>query len=206
MFQKPLAWNMREFRNKVSPSYLLEEVAEKCEGDRSLAHVWRSLTLLMVDPPEHDAKSQPGNYDEARKRKDAYYHRATNTFENYARVLYRKLDNAASPQRWNELYDIIRAAGELFSSLWKQKVYIESRLDYYHGTPFNVTSKELEAHPALHLEDGDTRLDGAPVEIVIQPAILAWGNEEGKYYDYSKVWAKAIVWVGAQPPPIPRHR
>jgi hypothetical protein len=166
------------------------------EGDNSLAHRWRSLTLLMVDPPEHESKAQLKNFQESLRRKDAYYHRATDMFDEYARPIMRKHDTAI---RRKELFEIIQATGELFSSLWKQKVHIETRLEDFHRKPFNVASNQLESHPALHLEEGDTKMDGSLIEMVVQPAILAWGNEEGKDYNEYKVWAKAVVWLGAQP-------
>lgn len=150
----------------------------------------------MVDPPEHESKAQLQNFQESRRTKDAHYHRATNTFDEYARVIMRKHDPTI---RRKELFEIIQAAGELFSFLWKQKVYIESRLEDYQGQAFKAASNQLEAHPALRLEDGDPRMDGSLIDLVVQPAILAWGNEEGTAYNESKVWAKAVVWLGARP-------
>ncbi|KAF7507830.1 hypothetical protein GJ744_009994 [Endocarpon pusillum] len=182
----------------ISTAFDLEYRRIQTKGDESLAHRWRSLTLFMVDPPEHESKTQPENFQEARRRKEAYYHYATDLFEEYARVIFRKTDTV---RRREELFGIIQGAGELFSSLWKQKTFIETRLsDHYRQKAFDITSDQIEAHPALHLEEGDAKMDGSPIEMVVQPAVLAWGNEEGEDYDKYKVWAKAVVWLGARPP------
>lgn len=55
----------------------------------------------------------------------------------------------------------------------------------------------MEIHPTQSVDEGDTSKDGSLVQLVVQPAVLAFGNEEGKKYDKFKIWAKAVVWVGS---------
>ena len=54
---------------------------------------------------------------------------------------------------------------------------------------------ELDLSYGLAGPDGAI-LDGRRVQAVIQPAIVAYGNEDGTNYDRHKIWAKAVVWVG----------
>ena len=160
-----------------------------------MAHAWRSLTLRLLDPPGHEAQSQVDIYSESLRRKEQFYQYARKSFDDNHRFLYRPGDTT---KREEELQEIMCSAGELFSALWKQKVNIDSRLESYHGKAFSIASKEMVAHPAQRLEEGDTRMDGCPVQLVVQPAVLAFGNEQGKQYNEFKVWAKAVVWLGGQ--------
>lgn len=165
-------------------------------GEPSSAHQWRSLTLQTFDPGQHEAESRMDIYQESCRRKERFYHHARKRFDDYYRVFYRATETA---RREEQLLAIIRSAGELSSSLWKQKVYIEPRSTSYRGMPFRASSKEMTAHPAQRLEEDDNRMDGCPIQMVVQPAIFAFGNEEGKHYHLSKVWAKAVVWLGNPP-------
>lgn len=150
----------------------------------------------MVDPHEQESGVKAGYRHESTERKENYYQDMARIFDSgNVRVFYRLSDDH---QRRKELYEIIRALGELFSSLWKQKANIVCwGLDHFQDVPFIVASDLMTAHPAYRLDEGDSRLDGLPIQMVVQPAILAYGNEEGKNYDHYKVWAKAVVWCGS---------
>jgi hypothetical protein len=159
-----------------------------------VAHAWRSQTLRMVDPPEQQSKGQSSSH---LQKKEEYYHHTTFLFDSGpARVLYRQCDSQHASQRHKELLEIMRTAGQLFISLWKQKVFIAAwGLEKFQKMPFSIASNEMMAHPAMGLEEGDTRMDGWPVQMVVQPAIVAFGNEDGSNYNEYKVWAKALVWL-----------
>lgn len=150
----------------------------------------------MIDPHERELGVKAGYRHESTERKDSYYQDMARIFDSgNVRVFYRPADDQ---QRRKELYEIIRALGELFSSLWKQKANIVCwGLDHFQNEPFTVASDLMSAHPAYRLDEGDSIFDGLPVQMVVQPAIVAYGNEEGKNYDLYKVWAKAVVWVGS---------
>ena len=145
----------------------------------------------MVDPsnlPESTIQASSG------QRKEQYYRHITTVFESSdARVLYRPCNVA---QRHEELLDVMRTVGDLFSSLWKQRVFtVPWGNEKLQKMQFSVGSRTMTAHPSHRLEDGDARLNGRTVQMVVQPAILAYGNEEGRNFDESKVWAKAVVWL-----------
>lgn len=63
---------------------------------------------------------------------------------------------------------------------------------------FDHNSKEMEAH-WLHnndLEDDEAAVDGKPILLVTQPAIVAIGKSDGSDYSSRRVLKKAIVWMG----------
>jgi hypothetical protein len=136
-------------------------------------------------------------------RRDSYYRQLALSFEHSsARALFRD-DSSVNPyQRHEELYGLLRDAGELFLGLWTQKVWITTwSVEELKGADFRISSKYMEPHVCHGLLDGDdTRLDGRPVSAVIQPAIFAYGNEHGRNYDQHKVWAKAVVFLGPTSP------
>lgn len=63
---------------------------------------------------------------------------------------------------------------------------------------FKVSSPSMEAHPSQGLDDDeDNKLDGSRVEVVIHPALLAFGNDDCENYHIARVWAKAVVLLRA---------
>lgn len=150
------------------------------------------MTLELLDPPESEARSRPDAYDEALEKRKRYYRSSAKLFSRRHGLLYRQ----QIPDADSKLQEIMRTAGELFATLWRRKIYIECRLEDYLWKPFYAASEELEAHPTEQLMEGDTRKDGHYVQLVIQPAIIVYGDEEGKHYEQAKTLVKAVVWLG----------
>jgi hypothetical protein len=130
-----------------------------------------------------------------------YYKELINEFEaSRVQALYRDCSQEEVVERRTKLRDIFWESGDLFSALWAQKVEIGS---FGRGQllqkPFDVHSREVEAHASHKLEEGDRELNGKPIQLVVEPAIVAWGNEFGEGYDKYKVWAKAVVWLSSPP-------
>ena len=150
----------------------------------------------MVDPPAPGPQGPSDSLQGSTHRKELYYSHIVSIFESGdARVLFRPCNVS---QRYNDLLDIFRFTGDLFSSLWKQKVAIVSwGSEKFQKTSFAIDSDLIMAHPVHSLEDGDSRMNGHSIQMVVQPAILAYGNEEGKNYEEFKVWAKAVVWLSS---------
>ena len=118
-----------------------------------------------------------------------------------AQFLYRPSDEAGLLERRTQLLNVFRSIGELTSRLWTQKVYVSTLgLNDLSKGPFHVDSTLVEAHKSHKLEEKDSSLDGVPIEMVVEPAIVAWGNERGESYDTYKVWAKAVVWMPSASP------
>lgn len=96
----------------------------------------------------------------------------------------------------DELTRIIESFGNFAIELWSQNtrltcVYLESFEDkvYHHA------DKHMEIARAVGIDESDTKLDGRPIPVVVQPLILGYGTHDGKDYEKYKVWSKAVVWV-----------
>lgn len=155
--------------------------------------------MALLTPDDNSPSSKPNAHQAAWSRRERYYRELVTKFEcSGARLLYRKLNEQAQLERRTRLVEIFQLTGELFAALWAQKVYISVvDLKDLVKRPFINGGELLEAHAVHKLEDGDTELDGMPVQMVVEPAILAWGNEKGEAYGTSKIWAKAVVWMSS---------
>ena len=71
--------------------------------------------------------------------------------------------------------------------MWSQKnnICVQGLKELYKQ-PFKIDSDLFEAHPLHKLDEDDTSMDGKPSQMVVEPAILAWGNGNGESYDASR--------------------
>ena len=170
------------------------------QDDPATAHAWRSQTVSSLDPPEYQLRStNTRRKEDAKKAKQMYYRELITQFESSrARALYREFSEQDELDRRTQLSEIFRECGDVFSALWAQKVAVSSLArERLLKRPFDVRSREFEAHAFHKLEEGETDLDGKPIQLIVEPAIVAWGNEYGRGYDRYKVWTKAVVWVSS---------
>jgi hypothetical protein len=73
-------------------------------------------------------------------------------------------------------------------------------MDCWSLPQFANESPVMTPHRLHHLDDDDENsLDGNKVLAVIQPVILAYGNEDAENYNKWKVWSKAVVLVKERP-------
>lgn len=154
--------------------------------------------MSSIDPPEYQIRpSSRARKEDAKRRKELYYRQLIDDFEkSRARALYRGCNQDEALERRTQLLQIFRDAGDLFSALWAQKVEIGTLGGKeLLKTPFDVQSRKVEAHASHMLEEGDKDLDGKPIQLVVEPAIVAWGNEYGEGYNQYKIWTKAVVWM-----------
>ncbi len=113
-----------------------------------------------------------------------------------ARILLRRVNSNEAATRRQELKKLLLDAGHLFSSLFTQRVSIVIKgIDKLGDEEFFADSKDMAAHGSYKLEDGSRKLDGRRVQMVVSPAIVVHGDEDGTNYGQSKVWAKAIICV-----------
>lgn len=163
--------------------------------------MWRSKTLQLLNTSGKDPTDNSGTTDtpsvkekmEA-KREHVYQHLALK-FLDSADLLLCQLDMPGDIEKRKEsLRSLFRTAGELSTSLWTQRTYLKC-LGLSELGNFNIESPLMVAHRLQKLEDDDHRLDGNMINAVIQPAVVAFGNENGENYDSYKVWAKATVLV-----------
>lgn len=92
------------------------------------------------------------------------------------------------------LAGIYTCAGQLALSLWTQRSFLIC-LELQQIPRFFTGREEMSAHAIHQLDEEDTRLDGQPIIAIIQPAFLAFGNDNAEHYEQHKVWAEAIVLI-----------
>ena len=131
--------------------------------------------------------------------RNKYYKKLAYAFDDSdAHLLYRKCSEEEEATRFDDLVNLFYSTGDFFSRLWSQKVYIRA-LDsrYLLGESFHIGLNDCEAHATHKLEENDNSKDGLPIQMVVEPGILAYGNEQGESYDVFKVWGKAVVWLSS---------
>ncbi|KAF3480817.1 uncharacterized protein GIQ15_06164 [Arthroderma uncinatum] len=166
--------------------------------DEREAHIWRSQLVRIYNPPEGGTLSEKEKL--AVKKMHSRVERcsdflATIFHTGPARYLFRKIPSDQETVRLDKLRDIFLDASELSTRLWTQRTYMKSQnLPSLKLEPFQVSSPSMEAHPSQGLDDDeDSKLDGSRVEVVVHPAILAFGNDDCENYHIPRVWAKAVV-------------
>ena len=164
--------------------------------DEPAAHTWRSDTVKLLDP----LRSKPSTAnEEARNRRERYYQKLVEDFMSSDRVyLLQPCGPPEREKRSARLLEIFRSTGEFACKLWSQKVNITLvGAEKLVQKPFSMDDNLFEAH-ATHTSrlDADPKsMDGMPIQLVVEPGILAWGTERGEAYQSYKVWLKAVVWM-----------
>lgn len=112
--------------------------------------------------------------------------------ERYSTLIQQSLDQ----EELEILLNIISRFGEFALQLWALKTEINfEELAYFRHKKFGVHSPEMAAAHIVQLEPGDTRLDGRPISIVVQPLIVALRKADNKKPEKRKIWAKGVVWL-----------
>lgn len=156
--------------------------------------------IQLLNAPPASQRSERGleaSYRLERRKRLALNDIAQKFSDGPARFL--RNSTATSHAESNKaIFKIFQQAGDLSSQLWAQKTALEiktyAELKRNH---FTSRSSIMEAHSSHVLDDPeDQRLDGKLVQVVVHPAILSYGNNEGGDYSNFRVWAKASVWLG----------
>jgi hypothetical protein len=155
------------------------------------------LRYLGSQTMEKSAKDEDIlNYEELRISACRYL---TDVFyDGPARHLLKATDEGVLNQGFQDLEGISQYAGEISHRVWSQQAILEVLgLPKLKNLPFSVHSEHMQAH-ALHLleDDDDDSCDGKPVNLVVHPAVLAYGGGSGEDYGTHRVWMKAVVWLG----------
>jgi hypothetical protein len=160
--------------------------------DETEAHIWRSQMLRLLSvPPVDSATDSLLSY----KIREVSTGLAVEFLKGPIRLLLRQTqDNADHGKRDQELQRLYHGAGELSLSLWTQRTWMR-RYHLSELADFRTDHSMVTAHRLHHLDEDDHRLNGKKILAVIQPAIVAFGNEDAEHYNNGKIWAKAVVIV-----------
>ncbi|PLB48505.1 hypothetical protein P170DRAFT_448191 [Aspergillus steynii IBT 23096] len=159
--------------------------------DEAEAHTWRSQTLRLLwnalDPDsKHALQQKLGEF--ARERALVFLATPGSQF-------LRELGKAENETKClHELQVLFNDATELSLSLWTHRAFMAVRSQ--RDLPvFTVSSSVMSAHRLHQLDEDDQRLDGSKVLLVVQPAVLACGDENAESYHQWKTWTPANVLV-----------
>ena len=166
-----------------------------------MQHQWRAMTARMIstntsDIAEQGTSSAPTH---AQSLKNDAYATFADKVVTTCKALLRDLDDEEASVRRAELRGLFERAGNLACQLHGQHVKIRVLLSPQEFGNFHVNSKIMEAHTTMDIEEDDHSWDGKPIDLVMHPGLLAYGNESGENYDQFKVWSKAVVWMQKRP-------
>ncbi|PYI16839.1 hypothetical protein BO99DRAFT_339293 [Aspergillus violaceofuscus CBS 115571] len=156
--------------------------------DQAEAHMWRSHTLQMFTDSSHPSL-------DLRVQKLSHFSRtmAARFLNCGGRHILRSIkDEDEERRRFKDLETVYRMAGDLALSLWTIRTDMRC-LTLKHLPEFQSSNGLMCTHRLHQLDEYDQRLDGQNVILCVQPAIVAYGNENGEHYDQSKVWAKSVM-------------
>ncbi len=170
-----------------------------------ITHAWRHMTvkLLNLDANSEvfDADKETGDVLPLARVRDSYYDQIVQKIHRDASVLVSSLDEDRSLRTFQELKHLVRTAGDVSALLWAQKAQMRwSKYNLGSEFTFSVDSSSVKAHPCMRLDSENHQYDGRRVQLVIEPAIFASGNEDGKNYDQWKVRLPAIGWLSEEDP------
>jgi hypothetical protein len=133
------------------------------------------------------------------KSKLASHTRLASEFLDHAHKLIEiEIGIEARTELRKALIGIMQTAARFSSALDTQKSYLRCEgLSELPGT-FDHQSEDMEAFSGhlADLDDEPTCLDGKAILLVIQPAVVLIGMNDGSDYKWRRVLKKAIVWMG----------
>lgn len=174
-------------------------------GDVEGTHAWRCQLFRLLDPPNAAEGTAAARIKDvaATSRELAARGLAMDLLNAVADLLIPAVDaEAAEPG----LEAILRTSAELSQTFWTRKQWI-----YYRGLTalvpagladqplkYQASATDMETHPlhSVDLDDDPEALDGREVVLLCNPAVVAFGTADGKDYDKTKLWRKAVVWLG----------
>ena len=158
--------------------------------------------MQMLDPPNHTVRpgADTDRHNLINDMKEAYYLRQVDTFEHQCAVIFLETRTGQSLiKRTEELKKIFRRAGTLAAKLAAQKVDVQveylDQLPNYTENGFSNESEVMQLDYFMRGDEDDPSWNGWEIDLIVEPAILAFGDEHGENYDDWKVWTKARVWI-----------
>ncbi|KAJ9610388.1 hypothetical protein H2200_005165 [Cladophialophora chaetospira] len=162
---------------------LLRKMMSYHEGHEARVHAWRAATVETL----------AGSSYAREKIRNAYKNYMEEELLDFCKDFVRPgLDEVAK----EDLLGIVAAFGDFAIELWSQKYDVRYFcLNSFERGVYKVSDERMELARAVGVEEGDVSLDGRPIPCVVQPLIIGCGTSDGKNYDISRVWSKAVVWV-----------
>lgn len=128
------------------------------------------------------------------------------SFKTMLAPLLKSVTGREALKRHDELFSMCREAGNLAYKLWSQKARMTVAKFSRNSKHFNIESPFMQPHASMLCGYDSHEYDGIAVQLCIEPAIIAYGNERGQEYDDYKIWAPAIVWIAKEMAATPSSR
>ncbi|EFE32266.1 uncharacterized protein ARB_00788 [Trichophyton benhamiae CBS 112371] len=161
----------------------------------SEAHIWRSQLLRFL------TKLQPGSPESSLASPRVVESYSTEMAKLFLKgpiglLLEVPKPGAIQDGCLDDLYHIFAHAMQLSLSLWCHRAHMTCNSVFAGNTrAYHHTDRSMIAHRLHQLDEGEKKLDGKEILVIIQPAVVAFGNEDGENYDKGKIWSPAIVLV-----------
>lgn len=118
---------------------------------------------------------------------------AAKFIDHVALDLLKAVDPLEAAKRSEELQAIYSESGALSIQLHKQKAHLSLEVSYSLRENFSIGSGSMQPHASMLLDDDDRSRDGKLPDVVIEPALFAFGDTQGQNYEMRKTWMKATV-------------
>lgn len=164
---------------------------DAASGDTAQAHAWRYQTLRLLTAPTNNDGMK---YEFDKLSDERCWSLISEIPDSPVAQLCHSYDEDQFPCRMEDLRSLFLMASGISVQLWTQRTHIRVLWKQELGL-FKVNSPLMSAHRLHRLDEDDPRLDGKGILVVIQPAVVAFGDSYGENYDTMKVWLKAIVIV-----------
>lgn len=128
--------------------------------------------------------------------REKYYQDIAKLIFRRARPVLSETTEEDSQTHWNELLEMIRNAGAFAARLFTQKVkmvVVQSWRKEDDAFRFDIRSSRMTPHPSMLLDEDSHEFDGCMIDFMVEPAIIAYGNEAGRNYDEWKIFMKMTV-------------
>lgn len=163
------------------------------------------MPLDVVTPINYGSKRlrkdpEPTFEEDLESERQKYYkHEAEAFLSSRVGVLIEDSNHEKKAEFSQQMVKMLSEAAKLANQLWAQRLSIGCLGPLQPETHvFEIRSPMMEPHSLLLMDDEDHEFDGAPVRLVVCPAIVAHETGYGSNSANDKVWAKAVVWVSMQ--------
>ena len=159
------------------------------------------MVRTLVSEDNSTARGKEERQRELKGARKQHYGVLVRSFLSGLAMLLLKRDQTEQEieSRGRQLFEEIYNAGELSCKLLSQRSIMKCLgLRGFLGKDFRKLRPEYtRVHPLSGHGDDDMHLHNSlPIRMVVQPGIVAYGNEEGENYSQPpRVWLQALVWV-----------
>jgi hypothetical protein len=164
------------------------------------AQEWRRQTIKGLESKNENSSSTEDGSEQldALHLREQYYEKIADLIFTRARPVLLKTDKEESRRHRYELLEIIRSAGELAARLFTHRVKMNVICSWDRADDafrFDIRSSIMTPHTSMLLDEDSHEFDGHIVSFMVEPAIIAYGNEAGRNYHEWKVFMKMTVLV-----------